>query len=54
MQALKGLADLSQIEGEAMPKLSRPLSWEEVESWLHEEVRSLGRQYVGLDDDEKE
>lgn len=54
LQALKGLADLSQIQGEAMPKLSRPLSWEEVESWLHEEVRSLGRQYVGLDDDEKE
>ena len=54
LQALKGLADLSQIQGEAMPKLSRPLSWEEVESWLDEEVRSLGRQYVGLDDDEKE
>ena len=54
LQALTGLADLSQVEGETMPKLSRSVSWDEVESWLLEEVRSLGRQYVGLDPPEKE
>lgn len=54
LQALKGLADLSQSEGEAIPKLSRPVSWEEVEGWLHGEVRSVSRQYVGLDPPAKE
>jgi len=54
LQAFKGLADLSQIVGEAMPKLSRPVQWDEVEQWLHEEVRTLGRQYVGLDPSGKE
>lgn len=51
LQAFKGLADLSQIDGEAMPKLSRAVSWDEVDGWLHGEVRSLARQYVGLDQD---
>ena len=54
LQAFKGLTDLSQIGGEAMPKLSRPVEWDAVESWLHEEVRALGRPYVGLDQPEKE
>jgi hypothetical protein len=48
LQALKGLADLSQVEGEPMPKLALPLEWGEVEAWLREEVRRLGRERVGL------
>lgn len=48
LQALKGLADLSQIEGEPMPRLARPLEWSEVEGWLRSEVRELGRARVGL------
>jgi hypothetical protein len=54
LQAFKGLADLSQIDGEPMPRLSRSVSWAEVDGWLHGEVRSLARQYVGLDQDEEE
>jgi nucleotidyltransferase AbiEii toxin of type IV toxin-antitoxin system len=51
LQALKGLADRSEIEGEPMPSISRlaaPLAWEEVEAWLDGEVRRLGRERVGL------
>ncbi|HYO13560.1 MAG TPA: nucleotidyl transferase AbiEii/AbiGii toxin family protein [Thermoanaerobaculia bacterium] len=48
LQALKGLADLSEIEGEPMPRLSVPLEWSEVEAWLHAQVRELGRAHVGL------
>ena len=48
LQALKGLADLSQIEGEPMPRLAIPLEWEEVEAWVRSEVRELGRARVGL------
>ena len=48
LQALKGLADLSQIEGEPMPRLALPLEWEEVEAWVRSEVRDLGRVRVGL------
>jgi hypothetical protein len=48
LQALKGLADRSQIAGEPMPRLALPLDWEEVEAWLREEVRRLGRERVGL------
>jgi len=50
LQALKGLADLSQVEGEPMPRLALPLEWGEVEAWLREEVRRLGRERVGLSD----
>ncbi len=49
LQALKGLADLSQIEGEPMPDLHRSLTWDEVEEWLARQVRALGRRQVGLD-----
>ena len=35
--------------GEPMPPLAAPLDWEEVEAWLHGEVRALGRQHVGLE-----
>jgi hypothetical protein len=48
LQALKGLADLSQIEGEPMPHLSVPLEWSEVEEWLRAQVREMGRARVGL------
>jgi hypothetical protein len=48
LQALKGLADLSCIEGEPMPKLALPLAWEDVEAWLAGQVRELGRARVGL------
>ena len=48
LQALKGLADLSEIAGEPMPRLAVPLEWSEVEDWLHAQVRELGRAHVGL------
>jgi hypothetical protein len=48
LQALKGLADLSEIEGEPIPRLARPLEWGEVERWLREQVKELGRARVGL------
>jgi hypothetical protein len=48
LQALKGLADLTEIEGEPMPRLAVPLEWEEVEAWLRAQVRELGRERVGL------
>jgi hypothetical protein len=48
LQALKGLADLSQIEREPMPCLARPLEWSEVEAWLRGEVREMGRARLGL------
>jgi len=48
LQALKGLADLSLVEGEPMPTLAAPLAWEEVEAWARSEVRTLGRARAGL------
>jgi hypothetical protein len=48
LQALKGLADLSEIEGEPMPRLALPLDWGEVEAWLRAEIQERGRARVGL------
>jgi hypothetical protein len=48
LQALKGLADFSAVEGEPMPRLGLPLAWEEIEEWARREVRNLGRARVGL------
>jgi hypothetical protein len=48
LQALKGLADLSCVEGEPMPRLTLPLEWSEVEGWLARQVRELGRAKAGL------
>jgi hypothetical protein len=48
LQALKGLADLSLTAGEPMPRLARPLAWDEVEAWALGEVRRLGRERMGL------
>jgi hypothetical protein len=50
LQALKGLADLSQTAGEPMPSLLQPLAWEEVAAWAQGEVRRLGRAHTGLAD----
>lgn len=48
LQALKGLADFSLVDGEPMPRLAEPLDWEVVEAWLTERVSTLGRRHVGL------
>jgi hypothetical protein len=48
LQALKGLADLSAVEGEPMPRLAVPLDWGEVEAWARAQVRDLGRERIGL------
>jgi hypothetical protein len=48
LQALKGLADLTEIVGDPMPRLAVPLEWAEVESWLRAQVRELGRAHIGL------
>ncbi|HVR11623.1 MAG TPA: nucleotidyl transferase AbiEii/AbiGii toxin family protein [Thermoanaerobaculia bacterium] len=43
LQALKGLADLSEAAGEAMPRLAVDVTWEEVAAWVGGEVREAGR-----------
>ena len=48
LQALKGLADLSEAEAEPMPRLAVSLAWEDVEDWVRAEVREQGRARVGL------
>ena len=48
LQALKGLADRSQVAGEPMPELSPSVTWRAVESWLDLEVSTLGRRQIGL------
>jgi hypothetical protein len=47
LQALKGLADLSEVEGEPMPPLLEPLAWEDVEAWVDASVRELGAVHLG-------
>jgi hypothetical protein len=42
LQALKGLADLSDLDGEAMPRLAVDVSWDEVAAWLDAQVRERG------------
>ena len=49
LQALKGLADQSLVEGEPMPALAEPLEWTDVAVWIGEQVRTLGRRQVGLE-----
>jgi len=44
LQAWKGLADLSETAGEAMPRLAIDVSWEAVAAWASAEVRAAGRQ----------
>jgi hypothetical protein len=43
LQALKGLADFSETEGEAMPRLAVAVGWEEVAAWAQGEVREAGK-----------
>jgi hypothetical protein len=43
LQAWKGLADLSEVAGEAMPRLAIDVTWEEVAAWVGGEVREAGR-----------
>jgi hypothetical protein len=42
LQALKGLSDLSETAGEAMPRLAVQVGWEEVTAWLDAELRRFG------------
>lgn len=49
LQALKGLADLAQTEGEPMPEMEAEVTWEDVERWVRTEVRELARRRVGLE-----
>ena len=48
LQALKGLADRTLLDGAPMPRLSQPLEWPAVDAWLAGEVRDVARQFVGL------
>jgi hypothetical protein len=48
LQALKGLADLSEVEGEPMPVLATPVDWHDVEAWVTASVCTLGAAHVGL------
>jgi hypothetical protein len=48
LQALKALADHSELGAEPLPRLSAPLAWETVEAWARAEVRELGRAHSGL------
>src|SRR5581483_9624083 len=48
LQALKGLADFTEVEGEPMPVLAAPLEWSTVEAWARDQVRVLGAAHVGL------
>ena len=51
LQALKGLADLSLVDGEPMPNLNREVDWVDVERWIGDQVRESGRRSVGLEGD---
>src|SRR5258708_27097953 len=42
LQAMKGLADLSETTGEAMPRLAARVGWDEVTAWLDAELRRFG------------
>ncbi|HYL05502.1 MAG TPA: nucleotidyl transferase AbiEii/AbiGii toxin family protein [Thermoanaerobaculia bacterium] len=43
LQAWKGLADLSEAAGEAMPRLAVDVTWDEVSAWVAGEVREAAR-----------
>jgi hypothetical protein len=48
LQALKGLADLTEVGADPMPRLTQPLTWSEVESWLQATVQTLAGERLGL------
>lgn len=47
LQAMKGLADRSQVGDEPMPLLVSRLAWEEVEAWLDGEIERLADRRFG-------
>ncbi|MEM9592885.1 MAG: hypothetical protein AAGD06_01385 [Acidobacteriota bacterium] len=47
LQALKGLADLEAARDEPMPRADG-VTWSQIESWVHGEVRQLAREWTGL------
>ncbi len=47
LRAMKGLADLSETTGEAMPRLAARVGWDEVTAWLDAELRRFGGTGVG-------
>jgi len=48
LQALKGVSDLSLVDGEPMPALTSALEWSTIESWVREVVHTSGARAVGL------
>lgn len=48
LQALKGLSDVASARDEPIPKLNVEARWNDVEAWIHGEVRDLAREWVGL------
>lgn len=48
LQALKALADRSELGDEPMPRLAKPVDWQEVERWLDTETARLGGLHLGL------
>ena len=49
LQALKGISDLAQADGEPMPIMKSGTDWNDVVAWVEEEVRGLARCTVGLE-----
>lgn len=49
IQALKGLSDLSQADGEPMPTMAASIGWSDVVAWAKDQVQTLGRQRIGLE-----
>jgi len=47
LQAWKALADTSEAEDDAMPRLAVDVSWDEVRSWAHGEAARGGREALG-------
>lgn len=45
--ALKDFVDASLAIGEPMPTLDTTVESAEIENWIHDEVRRLGRERVG-------
>jgi hypothetical protein len=48
LQALKGLADVSEVADEPMPHLALPVRWEDVEAWRTAAVGDLARHRLDL------
>ncbi len=44
LQALKGLADRSEVGDEPLPRLASPLAWDAVVTWLDGEIANLSQE----------